>query len=198
MAIENEIPPVMDRRHAPPGERRARLRAVYRRVRGETEALAAPLSAEDQTVQSMPDASPAKWHRAHTTWFFETFLLVPHAPGYRVFDPGFNYVFNSYYETVGPRHPRPSRGVLSRPGIEAVAAYRAHVDAAMERLLEMCAEEVAQLVVMGLHHEQQHQELLLTDIKHAFACSPLFPVYREGPSLPEPTPLPPAGRWPIS
>src|SRR3978361_2342456 len=144
----------------------SRVLDFYRRVRRDTEALAAPLSAEDQTIQSMPDASPTKWHRAHMTWFFETFLLIPHLAGYRVFDAAFGYVFNSYYVAVGPRHPRPSRGMLSRPGIDAITAYRAHVDAAMERLLESCDNAVADLVVMGLHHEQQHQELLLTDIKH--------------------------------
>jgi ergothioneine biosynthesis protein EgtB len=174
---------------------RPALRDLYRRVRAETEALAAPLSAEDQTVQSMPDASPAKWHRAHTTWFFETFLLLPHLPGYTVFHPDFGYVFNSYYEAVGPRHPRPSRGLLSRPGVEAVGAYRRHVDAAVDRLLEDCIDEVASLVVMGLHHEQQHQELLLTDIKHAFSCSPIHPVYTAAPALPAPGILPPAGWW---
>jgi ergothioneine biosynthesis protein EgtB len=174
---------------------RSSLRDQYREVRSATEALAAPLSAEDQTIQSMPDASPAKWHRAHTTWFFETFLLQPHLPGYRVFHPDFGYVFNSYYEAVGPRHPRPSRGLLSRPGIEAVAAYRAHVDAAMDRLLADTTDEVADLVVMGLNHEQQHQELLLTDIKHAFSCSPIYPVYTEAPSLPVRAELQAAGRW---
>ncbi len=168
---------------------------LYRRVRRETEALAAPLSAEDQTVQSMPDASPAKWHRAHTTWFFETFLLKPHLPGYREFDPAFNYVFNSYYEAVGPRHPRPSRGILSRPGIDAIAAYRVHVDDAMLRLLDGCGAEVADLAIMGLHHEQQHQELLLTDIKHAFGCSPIHPVYTPAPAQPPSRALPPAGMW---
>lgn len=167
----------------------------YRRVRDETEALAAPLSAEDQTIQSMPDASPAKWHRAHTTWFFETFLLKPHLPGYSEFDPAFNYVFNSYYEAVGPRHPRPSRGVLSRPGIAAIAAYRAHVDHAMQRLLGNCSEKVASLAVMGLHHEQQHQELLITDIKHAFSGSPIAPVYvPASPGLPVQV-SPPAETW---
>ena len=171
--------------------------AFYRRVRAETEALAAPLSAEDQTVQSMPDASPAKWHRAHTTWFFETFVLLPKLPGYRVFDPSFGYVFNSYYEAVGPRHPRPSRGMLSRPGIAEVAAYRAHVDDAMERLLARGDEAVASLVVMGLHHEQQHQELLLTDIKHAFSLSPLLPAYLPPPEPAAAPPLAPAGWWAV-
>ncbi len=178
---------------AQPGS--ASARDLYNRVRSETEALALPLSAEDQTVQSMPDASPAKWHRAHTTWFFETFLLKPHLPGYREFDPAFNYVFNSYYEAVGPRHPRPSRGTLSRPGIAAVAAYRGHVDDAMHRLLDGCSDEVAGLAVMGLHHEQQHQELLLTDIKHAFGGSPIHPVYVPAPAQPPVRALPPPAMW---
>ena len=174
---------------------RSWLRRLYSRVRGETETLAVPLSAEDQTIQSMPDASPAKWHRAHTTWFFETFILTPHLPGYEVFDPAFGYIFNSYYNAAGPRHPRPSRGVLSRPGIESVAAYRAHVDAAMGRLLDACDQSVADLVLMGLHHEQQHQELLLTDIKHAFSCSPILPAYAAALPAP-PGSTPPLGWWP--
>ena len=173
------------------------MRSHYQRVRRETEALAAPLSAEDQTVQSMPDASPTKWHRAHTTWFFETFVLQPNAPGYRVFDPAFGYVFNSYYEAVGPRHPRPLRGTLSRPGIDAVAAYRGHVDAAMDRLLDDCAPEVSNLALMGLHHEQQHQELLVTDIKHAFSGSPLYPAYSPPPAPGNAAPLDPPGWWEI-
>jgi len=176
---------------------RAGLQARYRRVRAETEALAAPLSPEDQTIQSMPDASPAKWHRAHTTWFFETFLMLPHLRGYQVFDPAFGYVFNSYYEAVGPRHPRPSRGVLSRPGAQAVSDYRAHVDAAMDRLLADCGKDVADLVVMGLHHEQQHQELLMTDIKHAFSCSPLLPAYAAAPVRQGAAAAPTLGWWPI-
>ncbi len=176
---------------------RAGLRSRYHSVRSQTEALARPLSAEDQTIQSMPDASPAKWHRAHITWFFETFLLQPYLPGYRVFDPAFSYVFNSYYEAAGPRHPRPHRGLLSRPGVEAVAAYRSHVDAAMDRLLTDCGEDVAELVVTGLHHEQQHQELLLTDIKHAFSCSPLLPAYAAAPAARPVSALPPAGWWPV-
>ena len=161
---------------------RTQLRERFMQVRGETEALAAPLSAEDQTIQSMPDASPAKWHRAHTTWFFETFLLRPMLPGYAVFHPDFAFIFNSYYVAAGPRHPRPNRGLLSRPGVAEVGAYRAHVDAAMERLLALGKPEVAPLVRIGLHHEQQHQELLITDIKHAFFQSPLFPVYAPGPA----------------
>src|SRR5690348_3119301 len=111
--------------------RRSSMLDAYTAVRRATEALAAPLTSEDQTIPSMPDASPAKWHRAHTTWFFETFLLQPHARGYRAFDARFNYLFNSYYEAVGPRHARPARGMLSRPGIDEIEAYRGHVDAAM-------------------------------------------------------------------
>jgi ergothioneine biosynthesis protein EgtB len=158
----------------------------YDAVRAATEALAAPLSAEDQTIQSMPDASPAKWHRAHTSWFFETFLLTPHAGDYRAFDARFGYLFNSYYEAVGPRHARPARGLLSRPGVDEIAAYRAHVDGAMAQLVDEAAASVwtrvAPLIELGLQHEQQHQELLLTDIKHAFWCNPLRPAYRAMPA----------------
>lgn len=160
------------------GSERSRVRDLYTYVRAATEALAAPLSAEDQTVQSMPDASPAKWHRGHTTWFFETFLLIPHMAGYKSFDPALDYIFNSYYEAVGARHPRSQRGVLSRPGLDEITAYRGHVDAAMKRLLLSAGPELEALTTIGLHHEQQHQELLLTDIKHAFSLSPLWPAYR--------------------
>ena len=145
-----------------------------RAVRDTTERLAANLSAEDQCVQSMPDASPSKWHRAHTTWFFEQFVLVPHLPGYQPFDDAFPFLFNSYYEAVGPRHPRPMRGLLTRPSTEQVTAYRAHVDAALALLLNApVSEALAELVTLGLHHEQQHQELLLTDALHALAQNPL-------------------------
>jgi ergothioneine biosynthesis protein EgtB len=160
--------------------------ARYRTVRALTERLAEPLSAEDQTVQSMPDVSPTKWHRAHTSWFFETFLLEPGLPGYRCFDPAFGYLFNSYYEAVGPRYARARRGCVSRPGCAEVAAYRGHVDDHMERLLESDLDaRQAWLVELGLHHEQQHQELLLMDIKHVLAMSPLDPAYQP--------PLPSAG-----
>jgi len=156
------------------------LRA-FRRVRAETEARAAHLSAEDQIVQSMEDASPAKWHRAHVTWFFEQFLLVPHDPAYRIFDERFPFLFNSYYVAAGPRHARPQRGLITRPNGEDVSAYRAHVDAAVERLIAQIpaveAERVLAIVEIGLHHEQQHQELLVTDILHAFAQNPTDPVY---------------------
>ncbi len=153
-----------------------RLRAI----RARTEALAAPLSPEDQTVQSMPDASPTKWHLAHTTWFFETFVLRPHAAGYAVFDPAYEYLFNSYYEAVGPRHPRPQRGLITRPGVEEVMAYRRHVTDAMATLLSTAgtASTLGDIVELGLQHEQQHQELILMDIKHALSLNPLRPAYR--------------------
>lgn len=162
-----------DRAPAPPQS----LAERFRSVREATEALAAPLTAEDQTVQSMPDASPTKWHRAHTSWFFETFVLLPHDAGYRPFDPHFSYLFNSYYEAVGARHRRAARGLITRPGIAEIAAYRAHVDGAMAALLADPSPDIAALVELGLNHEQQHQELLLTDIKHAFAANPLAPAY---------------------
>jgi ergothioneine biosynthesis protein EgtB len=158
----------------------------YARVRAHTDALASPLSAEDQTVQSMPDVSPTKWHRAHVTWFFETFVLSGR-PEYQVFDPAFGYLFNSYYEAVGPRHPRPARGLVTRPGVAEIAAYRSHVDDAMSRLLEGELEEAVRcLVDLGLHHEQQHQELLLMDIKHVLSCNSLLPAY--APAAPHPCP----------
>jgi ergothioneine biosynthesis protein EgtB len=147
-------------------------------VRRLTEQLAAPLSAEDQTVQSMPDASPTKWHLAHTTWFFETFVLRPYARDYPVFDPAYEYLFNSYYEAVGPRHPRPQRGMITRPGVEEIQAYRRHVSGAMAALLTESDNRIDQLVDLGLHHEQQHQELLLMDAKHLLAQNPLKPAYK--------------------
>jgi formylglycine-generating enzyme required for sulfatase activity len=159
------------------------LRARYRRVRDLTEALAAPLRPEDQVIQSMADVSPTKWHRGHTTWFFETFLLEPSLAGYDVFDPDFRFLFNSYYEAVGPRHPRSQRGLLSRPTVDEVARYRAHVDAAMDKLIDRCETdswpELAALATLGLHHEQQHQELLLMDIKHVLFNNPVDSAYIE-------------------
>ena len=153
----------------------------FKKTRAQTEALAAPLSPEDQTIQSMDDASPAKWHRAHTSWFFETFVLTPQESGYEPFDRSFNYLFNSYYEAVGARHPRPHRGLLTRPSAAEVGDYRAHVDAAVSKLIAGCSDkiwsEVAPLLTLGLNHEQQHQELLLMDILHAFSCNPLEPAY---------------------
>jgi ergothioneine biosynthesis protein EgtB len=130
----------------------------------------------------MPDVSPTKWHRAHTTWFFETFILGQHAADYEVFDDDYAYIFNSYYEALGDRHPRTQRGLLSRPGIDDIARYRAHIDRAMAPLLE-CADQpgLSDLITLGLHHEQQHQELLLMDIKHVLSCNPLRPAYRTAP-----------------
>ena len=158
---------------------RSDLAGEFTRVRSLTEWLAEPLGAEDQTVQSMPDVSPTKWHRAHVTWFFETFVLGPHSTGYRPYDADFEYLFNSYYEAVGPRQPRAERGLVSRPGVGEVMAYRQVVDDAVVALLEAgVTDEVAALVELGLHHEQQHQELLLMDIKHVLSCNPTRVAYR--------------------
>ncbi|MFM9924892.1 ergothioneine biosynthesis protein EgtB [Variovorax sp. H27-G14] len=175
------------------------LRDKFREVRAMSLALAAPLSAEDQCIQSMPDASPTKWHLAHTTWFFETVLLQPHATGYTPFDLRFHYLFNSYYEALGPRHPRPQRGLLTRPSVDEVHAYRRHVDDAVVALMEEGAFDwatVEPIVTLGLNHEQQHQELLLTDILHALSCNPLLPAYKpaSGPALRLAT-VAPAMRW---
>ena len=153
---------------------------AFQSVRDHTEQLVTGLTDEDQCVQSMPDASPAKWHRAHTTWFFEEFVLRPHEPRYEPFDPAFRYLFNSYYEAVGARHPRPSRGLLTRPATTAVTEYRKHVDAAVCRLLAGAPAPVHALVTLGMQHEQQHQELLLTDMLHAFAQNPLAPEVLPG------------------
>jgi ergothioneine biosynthesis protein EgtB len=150
-------------------------------VRAQSERLAAPLSAEDCALQSMPDASPVKWHLAHTTWFFETFLLEPNSAAFQPFDPVFRVLFNSYYHSVGDKHPRPERGLLSRPSMETVLAYRRHVDAEMQRLLSrrQLAKEVAALAELGIQHEQQHQELILTDLKHLFSRNPQRPAYHK-------------------
>ncbi|AOX99663.1 ergothioneine biosynthesis protein EgtB [Jeongeupia sp. USM3] len=161
----------------------------YHRIRAETEALAAPLSPEDQTVQSMPDASPTKWHRAHVSWFFEQFLLQPHLPGYRCFDPRYAFLFNSYYVSVGPRFERPQRGLITRPSAGEVGDYRTHVDRAMTALLggasDALLHRIAPVLELGLQHEQQHQELICTDILHALSHNPLYPAAREG------------WRWPV-
>lgn len=166
---------------ATPDALRAAWLKSFRNVRNETERRAAPLSPEDQVVQSMPDASPTKWHRAHTTWFFEQFLLVPNVPGYRVFDERFAFLYNSYYVSAGPRHERPKRGLITRPSCEEVARYREHVDAAVEKLLAQASpnelRKLLPIVEIGLNHEQQHQELILTDILHALAQNPTAPAY---------------------
>ena len=191
------------------------LAVRFRSTRALTLDLVAPLAPEDFAVQSMPDASPAKWHLAHTSWFFEQFVLAPHLPGYRAFDERFTYLFNSYYESVGPRHRRPDRGLLTRPTIEEVRAYRAHINEWMERwfgrpravgrlgtsparsaesnvttqpihpehagrALEVA--DVEAIIELGINHEQQHQELLLTDIKHLFSCNPIWPAYTQLPA----------------
>jgi ergothioneine biosynthesis protein EgtB len=167
------------------------LHERYELVRHLTETLAEPLSGEDQTVQSMPDTSPTKWHRAHVTWFFETFLLEPGLEAYEPFHPLYRSLFNSYYEAVGERFPRPRRGVVSRPGAEEVAVYRRHVDSAMERFLsEELDTATIDVVELGINHEQQHQELLLMDIKHALSANPLRPRYLD--LAPSPLSLPPA------
>ena len=156
------------------------------RVRALTLSLIADLQPEDTVVQSMPDVSPTKWHLAHVTWFFERFILEPHLPGYQRFKDQYHYIFNSYYYTAGHMHARPKRGLLSRPTLSQIIDYRSYVDTAMLQLLQTrgAKEELRQLTTLGLNHEQQHQELLLTDIKHVFSCNPLQPAVRA--SLPRP------------
>ena len=174
----------------PASSPRSTLSTRYRDVRATTEGLVEPLAAEDCVVQSMPDVSPTKWHLAHVTWFFETFVLEPHLPGYRSPAPEFTYLFNSYYNSVGRPYPRPRRGLLSRPTVDEVRAYRAHVDEQIGLLLDSEAsvdDDVADLVEVGLNHEQQHQELLLMDIKHVLSCNPLHPAYRQRATWPRDT-----------
>jgi len=175
------MPPAALLKEASLSPDRARWIDAFRRVRLETERRAAPLSAEDQAIQSMPDASPTKWHCAHTTWFFETFLVRPNNPDYKVYDERFAFLFNSYYVTAGPRHARPKRGLITRPSAAEVAAYRAHVDAAVETLIAEASAaalpEILRILEIGLNHEEQHQELMLTDILHAFAQNPTAPAY---------------------
>ncbi len=160
---------------------RSAVAEAYRSVRAETERRAATLSAEDQVVQSMSDASPTKWHRAHTTWFFEEFVLRPNSGDYRTYDPCFAFLFNSYYVAAGPRHARPKRGLLTRPGLGEIERYRKHVDEAVANLIvsgpAAIFDRVSKLIELGLHHEQQHQELMLTDVLHAFSQNPISPAY---------------------
>lgn len=164
--------------HRLPAPMPGSLAARYLEVRAQTRALAAPLSTEDCALQSMPDASPVKWHLAHVTWFFETFVLSGHLAGYAAFDPAFRVLFNSYYNGVGDKHPRPERGLISRPDLRTVLAYRAHVDSAMSRLLATeLTPALDALVELGLQHEQQHQELVLTDVKHLLSRNPARPAY---------------------
>jgi len=173
----------------------AQIASDFVRVRAETEALAAPLSAEDQAAQSMPDASPTKWHRAHTTWFFETFVLKP-AGVEDLSPPPYAVMFNSYYNGVGEQFDRPSRGLLTRPSHGEVSVYRARVDAAMLELLHLgLSDELSARVEVGLHHEQQHQELLLTDIKHLLSRNPMNPAYTPGSTRPVDAPGDQPLRW---
>ena len=164
------------------------LSELYSETRELTEQLCVSLETEDYVIQSMPDASPARWHLAHTTWFFETFLLAKFAADHRPFDPGYEYLFNSYYNTIGQQFPRPRRGLLSRPTVTEIFEYRHTIDRQVRHLLANCKpssiEEVASIVELGIHHEQQHQELLLTDLKHLFSCNPLWPAYHERPEPP--------------
>src|SRR6478736_7411773 len=178
--------PDMTPNHAPRAAPQAPLGARYADIRAASLALAAPLSAEDCQVQSMADASPTKWHLAHVTWFFETFLLERFEAGFVPFDAAFRVLFNSYYQGIGAQHPRPQRGLVSRPGLADVKRYRANVDERMHALLAQRGDdpEIAALVTLGLQHEQQHQELILTDIKHALSFSPFASAY--------------ARRWPMA
>jgi ergothioneine biosynthesis protein EgtB len=157
----------------------------YAAVRHTTTGLCSGLSAEDQMVQSMPDASPTKWHLAHTTWFFETFLLKPHFPGYRLFHENFTFLFNSYYKQIGSHPNRSFRGLFSRPSLGDVLDYREHVDRHMAKLTEAASDDVAKLIVLGLNHEQQHQELIVTDIKHGLWSNPLRPAWKRNSPSPE-------------
>src|SRR5690348_16737643 len=162
------------------------LVARFDEVRSHTEALAAPLSPEDQTVQSMPDVSPTKWHRAHVTWFFETFVLADHEPSFRPYQDQYWFLFNSYYEGVGPRYARAERGFITRPGAHDVGLYRADVDARMRDLVSALdggsLQKLSPTIELGFHHEQQHQELLLMDIKHVLSLNPLQPAYVDPPA----------------
>lgn len=166
----------------------------YADVRQATTALALPLSDEDCCAQSMPDASPVKWHLAHTTWFFETFVLEAYERGFQPFHPAFRVLFNSYYQGVGAQHPRAQRGLITRPGLPQVLAYRLNVDARIARLLQEREGDAAlhALIELGLQHEQQHQELIVTDLKHLLSCNPLWPAYHQRSSVPRPNEVPTA------
>ena len=181
----------------PTHDPRAALAEAYAAVRRRSTAICAPLAVEDYVIQSMADVSPPKWHLAHVTWFFENFLLQPFFPGYRPFHPAYGYLFTSYYETVGRFFPRQQRGLLARPTVDDVYRYRDYVDLNMRELLDATSaaqwQELASRVTLGLHHEQQHQELLITDIKHAYATNPLRPVYRRPQENPSGDPR--AARW---
>lgn len=178
---------------------RAALAARLQAVRQHSLALAEPLSAEDQQAQSMPDASPTKWHLAHTSWFFEAVVLQAHLPRYRPLDARYGSLFNSYYESAGPRHPRPQRGLLTRPSLAEVLAYRRHVDSALQALVDEADDDTwataAPLIELGLQHEQQHQELILTDVLHLLSLNPLAPAYAGLPAPPAAQPAADSGWW---
>ena len=184
--------PVMNAPLRTPATNRALLAQAYAEVRARSVALIEPLTAEDCQLQSMPDASPSKWHLAHTTWFFETFLLERFERGFRPFDAGFRVLFNSYYQGVGPQHPRAQRGLVSRPTLQQVLAWREQVDERMQALICAQAEndDCRSLLQLGLNHEQQHQELLHTDILHALSCNPALPAYVPPPAAPAPAATP--------
>jgi ergothioneine biosynthesis protein EgtB len=166
----------------------------YQATREVSDIMCQPLEIEDYVIQTMPEASPAKWHLAHVTWFFEAFLLKPYLPHYIEFNAGFHYIFNSYYQQLGVMHPRPKRGLLSRPTVAEVTHYRAYVDEKMQELIETVDEskwaEIQHRVLIGLNHEQQHQELFFTDIKYNLSVNPLKPIYREDLPKPPQTHLP--------
>src|SRR3954462_14488610 len=154
------------------------LAEQYKKIRAHSEAICAPLQKEDYVVQPVVDVSPPKWHLGHTTWFFETFILKPYSQDYKEFDPAFNFVFNSYYESVGVRVVRTDRGNLSRPTVDEIYQYRRYVDEAMEEFLSNeLAHEVVEIIILGFNHEQQHQKLLYTDIKYILGHNPLLPAY---------------------
>ncbi|MDT8409561.1 MAG: ergothioneine biosynthesis protein EgtB [Wenzhouxiangellaceae bacterium] len=180
--------PGIDPVAGPAPQRKKRLLARLHDVRGNTEQLVATLGPEDQNLQSMPEASPAKWHRAHTTWFFETFVLQPFKAGYQAFNPAFAELFNSYYNAIGEQHARARRALISRPDVETVSEYRQSVGQALDELIKACPENVfdklVPLIELGLNHEQQHQELMLTDLKHAFHFNPLAPAIGHAPPVP--------------
>jgi hypothetical protein len=180
--MSTETGPRPPQGHRRPADRTPLLQR-FDAVRGFTDQLREPLSAEDCAVQSCFEASPVKWHLAHTTWFFEIFLLRPHDPAYQPFSDSFDYLFNSYYNAIGDRQPKEHRGIVSRPSLDETLAYRDHVNRAVRRLVEQCEadrwNEIRPILEIGLHHEQQHQELILTDVKHLFASNPLKPAYHD-------------------
>jgi ergothioneine biosynthesis protein EgtB len=182
MARQLRTPPAAPETLVPVVDRQA-LAERYQQVRQSTEALCAPLAVEDYVVQSMPDCSPTRWHLAHVSWFFETFLLKPSVADYRPLDPRYAYLFNSYYNAAGERYPRPQRGLVSRPTVDEVYQYRHHIDEQVLDLIECAGDDqapaIAPIVTLGSHHEQQHQELILTDLKHMLSHNPLHPVYAE-------------------